>query len=216
MVSMTHAPRQLRFSPNSITWSFVNKAIYYGIKTGCNDAFIIDSPTRDRLVSEDPRSAEILKQIVRGRDIQRYNLRNCAYHAEFSVPKLLWIELADRGRFALDETGMLAEATAFVLTGGPIKYLCAILNSELVRWFLRHSAPTSGMGTLRWKKAYLESVPVVRANAEDRSRIVRHVDHILRVKDADPCADILDIEAEIDRVVYSVYGLNAEEINGIC
>ena len=47
-------------------------SIYYGIKTGYNPAFIVDSSARDRLVTEDPRSADILKPILRGRDIQRY------------------------------------------------------------------------------------------------------------------------------------------------
>jgi len=46
--------------------------IYYGIKTGLNEAFIIDTATRDRLVAEDSKSAEILKPILRGRDIKRY------------------------------------------------------------------------------------------------------------------------------------------------
>lgn len=47
--------------------------INYGIKTGLNEAFIIDTATRDRLVAEDPKSAEILKPILRGRDIKRYS-----------------------------------------------------------------------------------------------------------------------------------------------
>ncbi len=46
--------------------------IYYGIKTGYNDAFIVDGKTKDRLIAEDPRSAEIFKPILRGRDIKRY------------------------------------------------------------------------------------------------------------------------------------------------
>ena len=47
-------------------------AINYGIKTGYNDAFIIDNQTKDALIAEDPRSAEIIKPVLRGRDIQRY------------------------------------------------------------------------------------------------------------------------------------------------
>jgi len=46
--------------------------IYFGIKTGLNEAFIIDNETKDRLCKEDPRSKEILKPILRGRDIKRY------------------------------------------------------------------------------------------------------------------------------------------------
>ena len=47
-------------------------SIYYGIKTGFNDAFIVDTETKEALVAEDPNSAKILKPILRGRDIQRY------------------------------------------------------------------------------------------------------------------------------------------------
>ncbi len=51
---------------------YVGKEIYYGIKTGLNDAFVIDRATRDRLVAEDPASAEIIKPFLAGRDIKRY------------------------------------------------------------------------------------------------------------------------------------------------
>ncbi|HDR05308.1 MAG TPA: restriction endonuclease, partial [Candidatus Marinimicrobia bacterium] len=46
--------------------------IYRGVLTGLNEAFIIDTPTKERLCKEDPKSAEILKPILRGRDIKRY------------------------------------------------------------------------------------------------------------------------------------------------
>jgi len=46
--------------------------IYYGIKTGCNEAFIIDTPTKETICKADPKSQEILKPILRGRDIHKY------------------------------------------------------------------------------------------------------------------------------------------------
>ena len=46
--------------------------INYGIKTGCNEAFIIDGSVRDRLINADPKSDEIIRPILRGRDIKRY------------------------------------------------------------------------------------------------------------------------------------------------
>ena len=49
-----------------------NLSINYGIKTGLNDAFIIDQQTKEKLIAEDPRSAEIIRPILRGRDIKRY------------------------------------------------------------------------------------------------------------------------------------------------
>jgi hypothetical protein len=46
--------------------------IYRWVLTGLNEAFIIDRVTRDRLIAEDPKSVEIIKPILRGRDIKRY------------------------------------------------------------------------------------------------------------------------------------------------
>ena len=43
-----------------------------GILTGFNEAFIIDTETKDRLVKEDPKSAEIIKPILRGEDVKAY------------------------------------------------------------------------------------------------------------------------------------------------
>jgi len=46
--------------------------INYGIKTGFNDAFIINGEKKAELITQDPKSAEIIRPILRGRDIKRY------------------------------------------------------------------------------------------------------------------------------------------------
>lgn len=46
--------------------------INFGIKTGFNEAFIISQEKRDELVAEDSNSAEIIKPILKGRDIEKY------------------------------------------------------------------------------------------------------------------------------------------------
>ena len=43
--------------------------IYRGILTGYNDAFFINEETRQQLIAEDAKSAEIIKPLLRGRDI---------------------------------------------------------------------------------------------------------------------------------------------------
>jgi len=43
-----------------------------GILTGFNEAFIIDTKTRDKLVKKDPKSNEIIKPLLRGEDIKAY------------------------------------------------------------------------------------------------------------------------------------------------
>lgn len=51
---------------------YVNGRFYYGIKTGLNEAFIVDRATRDRLIREHKSSAEVLKPFLRGRDVKRW------------------------------------------------------------------------------------------------------------------------------------------------
>lgn len=46
--------------------------IYRGVLTGLNEAFIINTETKNSLCLEDPKSAEILKPILRGKDIKKY------------------------------------------------------------------------------------------------------------------------------------------------
>ncbi len=46
--------------------------IYRGITTGLNKAFIIDNDTKNALVSEDSKSVDLLRPLLRGRDIGRY------------------------------------------------------------------------------------------------------------------------------------------------
>ena len=49
-----------------------NIQINRGILTGCNEAFIIDENKRRELIEKDPKSAEIIRPILRGRDIKKY------------------------------------------------------------------------------------------------------------------------------------------------
>ncbi|MDR1820448.1 MAG: hypothetical protein LBR15_09430, partial [Methanobrevibacter sp.] len=48
--------------------------IYRGILTGFNEAFIINSETRNDLIAKDPKNREIIKPLLRGRDIHRWSI----------------------------------------------------------------------------------------------------------------------------------------------
>lgn len=53
----------------------------YGIKTGLNEAFVVDRETRDRLIAEDPKSEEILKPFLEGKDLKPWR----------AEPRDLWL-----------------------------------------------------------------------------------------------------------------------------
>jgi len=48
--------------------------IQYGVKTGYNAAFFINRATRNNLIAEDQRSAEIIKPLILGEDVRRYDI----------------------------------------------------------------------------------------------------------------------------------------------
>ncbi|MDV3637635.1 restriction endonuclease [Elizabethkingia anophelis] len=62
--------------------------IYRGILTGYNDAFIIDGKKKDELIAEDPKSAEIIRPLLRGRDIKRYSYEFADLYLITTFPSL--------------------------------------------------------------------------------------------------------------------------------
>jgi hypothetical protein len=62
---------------------YVDGKTYFGIKTGLNKAFIIDQDVHDSLIDEDPKSIEILKPLLEGRNVRRYSI-------EYKNKYLIW------------------------------------------------------------------------------------------------------------------------------
>ena len=248
--------------------------IYRGILTGLNEAFIIDDVTRQTLIANDPKSAEIIKPVLRGKDIQRYHAqwaglwliyshskiaqneypavrRHLLPHKEqllkrrgganpktgqvpyewwqlqvdyyssgayknFAKEKLFWMHMAPNGRFAYsDSKTVFCNQKVFVVTGNSLKYLCAILNSRLITWQIKNIAVTTGMGLIQWDKFVVERLPIPKITHTEQRQFIRLVDTILRAKAADSKADTTEQEAEINQLVYGLYGLTTEEIRMI-
>ena len=51
---------------------FVNDQIFYGLKTGLNEAFIVDEKTKEKLCMVDPKNREVIKPVLRGVNIGTY------------------------------------------------------------------------------------------------------------------------------------------------
>jgi type II restriction/modification system DNA methylase subunit YeeA len=143
------------------------------------------------------------------------NLRNCAYLEDFEKEKIIWGEISDKPKFAYDEDQFFAEATTFLMTGGQLKFLLAILNSKVSEWYFNLIGTTTGMGTNRWKKYKIELLPIQSPSVQQEQALVRIVDEILALKKQNPQSDTTALEAEIDQHVYALYGLTAEEIGMI-
>jgi hypothetical protein len=67
---------------------YIHRRLYRGVLTGYNDAFVIDGETREKLISEDPRSAELIKPWLRGRDIRKWRSQWAGFYI-IAVPSSL-------------------------------------------------------------------------------------------------------------------------------
>ena len=109
-----------------------------------------------------------------------------AYLEEFAKEKLVWMDLTERGRFAVDDESTYCLDTTFFMTGDSVKYLCAVLNSSLATWFIQNTALTSGMGVARWKRFTVERIPVPKITDEEQRPFVRLVERILAARPPTP------------------------------
>ncbi|GAK53854.1 Eco57I restriction endonuclease [Candidatus Moduliflexus flocculans] len=53
---------------------YVSGKIYRGIVTGCNEVFVIDKSTKERLLQEDSKNSEIIKSFIVGDDVRKYHI----------------------------------------------------------------------------------------------------------------------------------------------
>ena len=247
--------------------------IFRGVTTGLNAAFIVDTSTRDALISKDPRSTEILKPMMRGKDMDRYvagwagwwliyshsgiaeddypairkhlkpykrellarrggasprtgqvpyewwqlqaDYYSAGTYRNFAKKKLLWMDLSPEGRFSYSETEMFCANTAFVMTGKALKYLQAVLNSSLITWYVQRISLTTGMGLIRWIVFVVKRLPIPEILRIEQQPFIALVDRILDKRADDQLADTSDLEAEIDRMVYDLYGLTPEEVQAV-
>jgi hypothetical protein len=243
---------------------YVNGRFYRGILTGLNEAFVIDEPTKEKLIAEDPASAELIKPWLRGRDIKKWkaewaglyviftrrgvnienypaiktylsqfrkNLEpkktasqkqgrksggykwfeiqdNIAYYEEFEKPKIMYAEISTEGKFMFETEGYYSDTTTYIMASDS-KYLLGVLNSKLFTYmFSKTSSEISG-GFFRWKRQYMELLPIFPATDVQQTTIIERVQKIITTPDS---PDVSNLQVEIDKMVYELYGLTPEEI----
>jgi len=124
------------------------------------------------------------------------------YASAFHGIKIVFSDIANEQRFALDRTGALIDSTVFAI---PVNdpYLLGVLNSPTVlSYFIAIGAQVRG-GYLRFKRQYVERIPVPDAPVGDRTVIAALVQK---------CLDAGGVgcekwEAEINERVTALYGL---------
>ncbi|WP_208365821.1 DUF7149 domain-containing protein [Helicobacter pylori] len=94
------------------------------------------------------------------------------------------------------------------------KFLVGLLNSLLIRFWLKHRGKMQG-NNYQIDKEPLMNIPLIKitkSNKPTSDKIIALVDKILQAKEKDPKANTQRLEKEIDALVYQLYHLTDEEI----
>ena len=62
----------------------VTGSFYRGVVTGYDDAFIISESVRQQLIDEDSRSSELIKPVLRGRNLKKWKTESTGYYLIFT------------------------------------------------------------------------------------------------------------------------------------
>lgn len=95
-----------------------------------------------------------------------------------------------------------------------MKYLTALLNSKLLTYAFKtfYAGGDLRGNTFRYKKIFLENLPVPKLDIVSQRPYEVLVDSILSAKQKDPNADTSALEKQIDDMVYKLYGITPEDI----
>lgn len=246
---------------------YVDGKVFYGIKTGFNEAFVIDEETKNVLIAGDPKSAEIIKPFLAGRDIKRYQqpiatkyliftrrgieIKNYPlvlkhltkyrtqlepkpkdfkgakwpgrkpgsykwyeiqdavdYYEEFEREKIVYPNICKQPEFTYDIIGTYTNQKCFIITQFD-KSLLGVLNSSLTFFLFKAVLPKLRGDFYEPSYLYFKDFPILN---DDSGQIESKINQILSLKKENPEADTSKLEAEIDQMVYELYGLTKEEI----
>ena len=87
-------------------------------------------------------------------------------------PKIIWPEIANNGKFSIDENGYFFESTGYLFPSSNM-FLLAYLNSSIAWFYLIAVSKALRGGFSRLKRQYLEILPIPKPSDTDESILSR-------------------------------------------
>jgi hypothetical protein len=190
-----------------------------GIKTGNDGEFLSGSPF-----------PSLSRPVVRGRDVSAYGVKPCMFIKYdpsalsrpqklelFAVPEKLFIRRVGAGLTAAhDSQGLLCVHTLYVGRPRPgtpceLKYILALLNSDLMNWVYRQTHMKKGDAFAEVRIHALNGLPVIVAPPEVQRRIVRNVEVLeaeARAGRSERSQVAIEAEAALNAEMCRIYGVD--------
>ena len=131
---------------------------------------------------------------------------------DFSKPKIVWGLISGNWDFAFDNVGYFLTSASFFLTSNSIniKFILALLNSKLYRYYFIQVGEYTAGGAFVLKKTSVEKFIIPSVSEDEQKPFISLVDKIFETKQQGK--DSIDLEKQIDELVYKLFDLTEEEI----
>jgi hypothetical protein len=93
-----------------------------------------------------------------------------------------------------------------------LKYVLGLFNSQLFKFYYHKSNSEGGDIFPQIRISSVKSLPIKIADNSFQDQIEKLVDQILNIKSQDILKDTINLEEQIDELVYKIYGINKDEI----
>ncbi|OGF44970.1 MAG: hypothetical protein A2452_08355 [Candidatus Firestonebacteria bacterium RIFOXYC2_FULL_39_67] len=145
-----------------------------------------------------------------------WNLRSCDYYDDFEKEKVVWLNLNRKWKYSYVEPGIYLDVSLNTIASDKYaKLLVGVLSSKVHLWFFKKTGRMHDDGGFMCK---IDSISKFRVPLPDESNkdiytnIEKIVNSIIKTKKKDPKSETSSLELEIDRLVYKLYKLTADEI----
>ena len=142
-----------------------------------------------------------------------YNLRNCAYLQEFDKEKIIYGRISSSPNFYLDKDKFLCLDSIFIITYDKLGYLIAFFNSKLFNYCFKNHFADLGGNSVDKREDILSELPVKDVSDQEDERFKKLVYEIQDKKKNNE--DTSELEANIDKMIYELYGLTEDEIKEV-
>ncbi|BAG06128.1 DUF7149 domain-containing protein [Microcystis aeruginosa] len=172
------------------------------------------------------------KKLLDGRNINKYSISWDGFYLDYDITKihsckrrdifetkekLLFRRVSRTLIFTYDNSQYYALNTLVVVNlkkgiNFDIKFLLGIMNSSLMNYIYNNKFKSTKTVFSEIQTRSISQLPIPKISQEQQQPIIVLVDQILTAKKSNPKADTSELEKEIDKIVYELYGLSEEEI----
>ena len=193
---------------------------------------------RLRIYDYNHKFNEDTHQYIEGKDVNRYSLKWAGTYLEYGVnlaaprtfdifsgKKIIIREITgthprtiiatySEDTYLFNRSNIaVVEKEGFSIS---LRYILGILNSKLMSYyFVKNTAKSVRQMFPKIILEDLRKFPIKKGSDNVQKSIVNLVEQILLTKKSDPMVETSSLEAEIDQLVYELYGLTEEEIRVI-